>query len=263
MWYDTQRNGVYFSSDCALTFLCLCFPPHFLTELKEQLLARSSRVDDIERLKTEFNDQKREIREQNEAELESLRRFEGTRTHSWCVSSNISCNLYCLPMFQISVDYTCFTWSFFRYFEQRLRVTEENHREEIALLQLRLVEGALEESVLKTSDDRYECPYVRPIHVTNLIQNYFNISAFVLSFSFISQIQAQEGKDDVLSDSGLKLEKHQVCTYYVKKDLLSLHKCVNWSAFAPQMLHSRIMMMSPAHRSFFSKFIFDRKHPTF
>ncbi|XP_030299600.1 pericentrin isoform X3 [Sparus aurata] len=111
-----------------------------LGELKEQLLARSSRVDDIERLKTEFNDQKREIREQNEAELESLR----------------------------------------RYFEQRLRVTEENHREEIALLQLRLVEGALEESVLKTSDD-----------------------------SFISQIQAQEGKDDVLSDSGLKLEKHQ------------------------------------------------------
>ncbi|KAM8737047.1 pericentrin isoform 2-T2 [Acanthopagrus schlegelii] len=111
-----------------------------LGELKEQLLARSSRVDDIERLKTEFNDQKREIREQNEAELESLR----------------------------------------RYFEQRLRVTEENYREEIALLQLRLVEGALEESVLKTSDD-----------------------------SFISQIQAQEGKDDVLSESVLKLEKHQ------------------------------------------------------
>ncbi|XP_073339040.1 pericentrin isoform X2 [Pagrus major] len=111
-----------------------------LGELKEQLLARSSRVDDIERLKTEFNDQKREIREQNEAELESLR----------------------------------------RYFEQRLRVTEENYREEIALLQLRLVEGALEESVLKTSDD-----------------------------SFISQIQAQEGKDHVLSDIGLKLEKHQ------------------------------------------------------
>lgn len=45
--------------------------------------------------------------------------------------------------------------SFFRYFEQRLRVTEENYREEIALLQLKLVEGALEESVLKTTDDRY------------------------------------------------------------------------------------------------------------
>lgn len=46
-----------------------------LTELKEQLLARSSRVDDLERLKAEFNDQKREIKEQNEAELESLRRY--------------------------------------------------------------------------------------------------------------------------------------------------------------------------------------------
>lgn len=45
--------------------------------------------------------------------------------------------------------------SSFRYFEQRLRVTEESYREEIALLQLRLVEGALEESVLKTTDDRY------------------------------------------------------------------------------------------------------------
>lgn len=50
---------------------------------------------------------------------------------------------------------TCFTFVFFRYFEQRLRVAEENYREEIALLQLRLVESALEESVLKISDERY------------------------------------------------------------------------------------------------------------
>ncbi|XP_035529571.1 pericentrin [Morone saxatilis] len=118
-----------------------------LGELKEQLLARSSRVDDIERLKTEFNDQKQEIKEQNEAELESLR----------------------------------------RYFEQRLRVTEESYREEIALLQLRLVERALEESVLKTTDD-----------------------------SFISQGQAEEEEEHVLSDTGLKLEKH-------KEALESLH----------------------------------------
>ncbi|KAF7667502.1 hypothetical protein LDENG_00056390 [Lucifuga dentata] len=83
-----------------------------LGELKEQLLARSSRVADIERLKTEFNEQRQEIKEQNEAELESLR----------------------------------------RYYEQRLQATEENYREEIALLQLRLVEGALEDSVLKTAD---------------------------------------------------------------------------------------------------------------
>ncbi|XP_051244571.1 pericentrin isoform X2 [Dicentrarchus labrax] len=118
-----------------------------LGELKEQLLARSSRVDDIERLKTEFNDQKQEIKEQNEAELESLR----------------------------------------RYFEQRLRVTEESYREEIALLQLRLVERALEESVLKTTDD-----------------------------SFISQGQAEEEEDHVLSDTSFKLEKH-------KEALESLH----------------------------------------
>ncbi|GLD47932.1 A-kinase anchor protein 9-like protein [Lates japonicus] len=110
-----------------------------LGELKEQLLARSSRVDDIERLKTEFNEQKREIKEQNEAELESLR----------------------------------------RYFEQRLQATEESHREEIALLQLRLVESALEESVLKTAND-----------------------------SSISQDEAEEEKD-VLSDTSIRLEKHK------------------------------------------------------
>ncbi|XP_059416733.1 pericentrin-like [Carassius carassius] len=83
-----------------------------LGELKEQLLARSARVDDIELLKQEFTQQRQEIKEQNEIELENLR----------------------------------------TYFEQRLRVTEESHREEIALLQLRLVEGALEDSVLKTAD---------------------------------------------------------------------------------------------------------------
>uniref|UniRef100_A0A667XIB6 ELK domain-containing protein n=1 Tax=Myripristis murdjan TaxID=586833 RepID=A0A667XIB6_9TELE len=92
-----------------------------LGELKEQLLARSSHVDDIERLKAEFNEQRQEIKEQNEAELDSLR----------------------------------------RYFEQRLQAAEENYREEIALLQLRLVEGALEETVLKTGDTRYASRSVR------------------------------------------------------------------------------------------------------
>ncbi|XP_047193520.1 pericentrin isoform X4 [Scophthalmus maximus] len=110
-----------------------------LGELKEQLLARSSRVEDIERLKTEFNEQKRGIKEQNEAELESLR----------------------------------------RYFEHRLRVTEESYREEIALLQLRLVESALEESVLKTTNE-----------------------------SSISQDEAEEEKD-VLFDTSFKVEKHK------------------------------------------------------
>ncbi|XP_034713635.1 pericentrin isoform X3 [Etheostoma cragini] len=118
-----------------------------LGELKEQLLARSTRVDDIERLKNVFNEQKQEIKEQNEAELESLR----------------------------------------RYFEQRLRATEESYREEIALLQLRLVENALEESVLMTVDN-----------------------------SSISQGETEEEKDHELSDTGLKLEKH-------KETLDSLH----------------------------------------
>lgn len=65
---------------CLLFFPLFCHPHIYLlyypTELKEQLLARSSRVDDIERLKSEFNEQKREIKEQNEAELENLRRYE-------------------------------------------------------------------------------------------------------------------------------------------------------------------------------------------
>ncbi|CAB1421716.1 unnamed protein product [Pleuronectes platessa] len=111
-----------------------------LGELKEQLLARSSRVDDMERLKTEFNEQKQGIKEQNEAELESLR----------------------------------------RYFEKRLQATEESYREEIALLQLRMVEAALEESLNKTAND-----------------------------SSISPDEAEEAKYD-LSDTSLKLEKHRV-----------------------------------------------------
>lgn len=36
-----------------------------------------------------------------------------------------------------------------------MRASEESYREEIALLQLRLVERALEESVLKSADSRY------------------------------------------------------------------------------------------------------------
>lgn len=78
------------------------------------MLARTSRVDDLERLKQDFSQQRQELQEQNEAELENLR----------------------------------------VYFEQRLRASEENHREEIALLQRRLVERALEDSVIKTGEAR-------------------------------------------------------------------------------------------------------------
>ncbi|KAJ8367066.1 hypothetical protein AAFF_G00333400, partial [Aldrovandia affinis] len=109
--------------------------------LKEQLLARSARVEDIERLKEEFSRQRRDIQEHNEAELENLR----------------------------------------MYFEQRLRSTEENYREEVAMLQLRLVEGALEDSALKTGDS-----------------------------SFLSEGgQAEEEKCDILAEITLKLEQHK------------------------------------------------------
>ncbi|KAK2888943.1 hypothetical protein Q8A67_014318 [Cirrhinus molitorella] len=111
-----------------------------LGELKEQLLARSSRVDDIERLKQEFTQQRQEIKEQNEIELENLR----------------------------------------TYFEQRLRVTEESHREEIALLQLRLVEGALEDSVLKTGDE-----------------------------SFLSEGKSDDDRNDAMEEITRQLEKHK------------------------------------------------------
>uniref|UniRef100_A0A4W5KUS0 ELK domain-containing protein n=1 Tax=Hucho hucho TaxID=62062 RepID=A0A4W5KUS0_9TELE len=123
-----------------------------LGELKEQLLARSSRVDDIERLKAEFNEQRREINEQNEVELENLR----------------------------------------RYFEQRLRVAEESYREEIALL--RLVEGALEDSVLKTQDA-----------------------------SFLSEGRGEEERNDVLAEITLKLEKHQEAFVQLRIQLEERH----------------------------------------
>ncbi|XP_061699443.1 pericentrin isoform X2 [Syngnathoides biaculeatus] len=119
-----------------------------LGELKEQLLARSSRVDVIERLKAEFNEQKREIKEQNEAELESLR----------------------------------------RYFEQRLHMSEESSREQIALLQLKLVESALEESVLKTTDH-----------------------------SFVSQDLTEE-TDGVQCDTSLKVDKQKEVLYTQMED---------------------------------------------
>uniref|UniRef100_A0A3Q4I7N9 Pericentrin n=1 Tax=Neolamprologus brichardi TaxID=32507 RepID=A0A3Q4I7N9_NEOBR len=123
-----------------------------LGELKEQLLARSSRVDDIERLKMEFNEQKREIKEQNEAELENLR----------------------------------------RYFEKRLHATEESHKEEIALLQLKLVEGALEDSLLKMTDHGYFTlsGYKNKIHALQFCTNVFvNIHIFGLCFSALSECQ--------------------------------------------------------------------------
>ncbi|KAM6349222.1 LOW QUALITY PROTEIN: pericentrin [Alca torda] len=69
-----------------------------LGELKEQLLARASRVEEIERLKQEFEQQCQQRKIEHETELEQLR----------------------------------------LYFEEKLRVAEENHSEELMLLHQRL-----------------------------------------------------------------------------------------------------------------------------
>ncbi|XP_054685666.1 pericentrin isoform X14 [Grus americana] len=69
-----------------------------LSELKEQLLARASRVEEIERLKQEFEQQRQQRKSEHETELEQLR----------------------------------------LYFEKKLRVAEENYREELTLLHQRL-----------------------------------------------------------------------------------------------------------------------------
>ncbi|KAK3575590.1 hypothetical protein QTP86_030993 [Hemibagrus guttatus] len=126
-----------------------------LGELKEQLLARTSRVDDIERLKQDFSQQRRELQEQNEAELENLR----------------------------------------VYFEQRLRASEENHREEISLLQLRLVEGALEDSVLKAGEA-----------------------------SFLSDGKAEEERGSSLAEITEQLEKHKLELDALRLQLEEKHK---------------------------------------
>ncbi|XP_049666741.1 pericentrin isoform X3 [Accipiter gentilis] len=71
-----------------------------LSELKEQLLARASQVEEIERLKQEFEQQHQQRKSEHETELEQLR----------------------------------------LYFENKLRVAEENYREELTLLHQRLQE---------------------------------------------------------------------------------------------------------------------------
>ncbi|XP_062434336.1 pericentrin [Rhea pennata] len=81
-----------------------------LSELKEQLLARASHVEEIEHLKQEFEQQRQQRRSEHETELEQLR----------------------------------------LYFEKKLRVAEENYRDELTLLHQRLQE--LKEYSLLESD---------------------------------------------------------------------------------------------------------------
>uniref|UniRef100_A0A8C3LAG7 Pericentrin n=1 Tax=Chrysolophus pictus TaxID=9089 RepID=A0A8C3LAG7_CHRPC len=71
-----------------------------LSELKEQLMARASQVEEIEHLKQKFEEQRQQTKSEHEAELEQLR----------------------------------------IYFERKLIVAEENYREELTLLHQRLQE---------------------------------------------------------------------------------------------------------------------------
>lgn len=93
LYTQTSSACVYVQLLCSYLF-SVCVVSLIYSELKEQLLARSSRVDDIERLKTEFNDQKREIKEQNEAELESLRRYESTNADLVCTAFLVLATVY-------------------------------------------------------------------------------------------------------------------------------------------------------------------------
>ena len=77
-------------------------------------------------------------------------------------------------MVAISLCIHVFPSSILRYFEKRLNATEESYKEEIALLQLKLVEGALEESVLKTT---YE-GYVINLHMTQTLSSVMLLKWF-------------------------------------------------------------------------------------
>ncbi|XP_043916223.1 pericentrin [Protopterus annectens] len=80
-----------------------------LSELKEQLLARNSHVEELERLKQDFAQQQKQMQVGHEKELEHLR----------------------------------------TYFEQKLRESEETYREEICVIQQRLQEGLKQNSLME------------------------------------------------------------------------------------------------------------------
>uniref|UniRef100_A0A8B9MTP6 ELK domain-containing protein n=1 Tax=Accipiter nisus TaxID=211598 RepID=A0A8B9MTP6_9AVES len=120
-----------------------------LSELKEQLLARASQVEEIERLKQEFEQQHQQRKSEHETELEQLR----------------------------------------LYFENKLRVAEENYREELTLLHQRLQE--LKEyslSELEVSQDQAG-----------------DISSSVAVF----EENAEKERRDTLGQLNQQLEQHQ------------------------------------------------------
>ncbi|XP_075611932.1 pericentrin isoform X12 [Balearica regulorum gibbericeps] len=120
-----------------------------LSELKEQLLARASRVEEIERLKQEFEQQRQQRKSEHETELEQLR----------------------------------------LYFEKKLRVAEEDYREELTLLHQRLQD--LKEyslSELEMSQDQAG-----------------DISSSVAVF----EETAEKERSDTIGQLNQQLEKHQ------------------------------------------------------
>ncbi|KAJ8410097.1 hypothetical protein AAFF_G00211380 [Aldrovandia affinis] len=134
---------------------CMRVSRQELEGLREQLLARSSQVEDVERLKREFSQQRRDIQEHNQSELESLR----------------------------------------AYFEQRLRATEESYREEVGLLQRRLVKGAEENTALQAGDG-----------------------------SFLWEEKADEERNNLLAEINVKLENHKEELDSLRVQLEERHK---------------------------------------
>ncbi|KAM9009657.1 pericentrin isoform 4-T4 [Ara ararauna] len=134
-------------------------------ELKEQLLARASQVEEIERLKQEFEQQCQQRRSEHEAELEQLR----------------------------------------LYFEKKLRVAEENYREELALLHQRLQElKDYSLSELETSQDQAG-----------------DISSSVTVF----EEAAEKERKDTLVQLNQQLERHQEELACLQVQLKEQHRC--------------------------------------
>ncbi|XP_042677837.1 pericentrin isoform X6 [Centrocercus urophasianus] len=118
-------------------------------ELKEQLMARASQVEEMEHLKQKFEEQRQRTKSEHEAELEQLR----------------------------------------IYFERKLRVAEENYREELTLLHQRLQE-------LK----EYSVSEVDVSH-----NQVGNISSSVTVFGEVEK----ERKDFFLDQLNQQLEQHK------------------------------------------------------
>ncbi|XP_062458887.1 pericentrin isoform X6 [Pezoporus occidentalis] len=134
-------------------------------ELKEQLLARASQVEEIERLKQEFEQQCQQRKSEHEAELEQLR----------------------------------------LYFEKKLKVAEENYREELTLLHQRLQElKDYSLSELEMSQDQAG-----------------DISSSVTVF----EEAAEKERKDTLVQLNQQLERHQEELACLQVQLKEQHRC--------------------------------------